>query len=317
MIRAWLLTKDGLTEVDPATAAAEAKAGHGMAWMDFADEPEGCADAVLDTLEIHPLVRDDMVVQANRPKVDNYKSYLYLVIHSARWDDDRPVLREIDIVLGERFLITYHDGRPRAIDAAHDVLPRRSDLLREGPVHLLHFILDTLVDQYLPIMDRIAEEIDELEEVIFENDRAPVNRRILTLKRGMSSLRRVVGPQRDTVLALTRDEYRPIPSEMRLYLRDVYDRMARVSDLLDSFRDETASLLELHISAASNRLNEVIKRLTLIATIGLPLTLVTGWYGMNFPFPEYQWSHGAWWVGGLCVISAGITWWYLKRRNWL
>ena len=317
MIRAWLLTKDALEEVDPATAAREAKAGRGIAWMDYADEPEGCADIVLDTLEIHPLVREDMVVQVNRPKVDNYRNYLYLVIHSARWDQDRPVLREIDIVLGERFLITYHDGHPRAVDAAHDVLPRRPDLLRDGPVHLLHFILDTLVDQYLPIMDRIAEEIDELEEVLFASDKAPVNRRILTLKRGMSSLRRVVGPQRDTVLALTRDEFRPIPPEMRMYLRDVYDRMARISDLLDSFRDETASLLELHISAASNRLNEVIKRLTLIATIGLPLTLVTGWYGMNFPFPEYQWTHGGWWVGGLCVISASITWWYLKRRNWL
>jgi magnesium transporter len=317
MIRAWLMTKDGLESVDPAFAAREAQAGHGVAWMDFADEPEGCADAVLDTFEIHPLVREDIVVHANRPKVDNYRDYLYLVIHSARWDDDRPFLREIDIVLGERFLITYHEGSPRAIDAAHDVLPRRPELLRDGPVHLLHFILDTLVDQYLPIMDRIAEEIDELEEIIFERDQTVANRRILGLKRGMSALRRVVGPQRDTVLALTRDEFRQIPSEMRLYLRDVYDRMARVSDLLDSFRDETASLLELHISAASNRLNEVIKRLTLIATVGLPLTLVTGWYGMNFPFPEYHWTQGVWWVGGLCVISAGITWWYFKRKNWL
>lgn len=317
MIRAWLLTKDGLEAVEPLHAAQQAKAGNGVAWMDFADEPEGCADAVLEVLEIHPLVREDMVVHANRPKVDNYREYLYLVIHSARWDSDRPVLREIDIVLGERYMITYHEGSPRAIDSAHLVLPRRPELLRDGPVHLLHYILDTLVDQYFPIMDRIAEELDELEEVIFENGKDPVNRRILGLKRGMSAMRRVVGPQRDTVLALTRDEFRPIPSEMRLYLRDVYDRMARVSDLLDSFRDETASLLELHISAASNRLNEVIKRLTLIATIGLPLTMVTGWYGMNFPFPEYQWTHGAWWVIGLCVISAAITWLFLKLRNWL
>ena len=317
MIRAWLLTKSGLESVDPEFAAREAKAKHGLAWIDFAEEPEGCADTVLHTLEIHPLVREDMVVQVNRPKVDNYRECLYLVIHSARWDADRPFLREIDIVLGERFLITYHEGNPRAIDAAHTVISRRPDLLRDGPVHLLHFILDTLVDQYLPIMDRIAEEIDELEEIIFEKDQMPANRRILGLKRGMSALRRVVGPQRDTVLALTRDEFRPIPAEMRLYLRDVYDRMARISDLLDSFRDETASLLELHVSTASNRLNEVIKRLTLIATIGLPLTLVTSWYGMNFAFPEYQWLHGGWWVGALCVISAGITWAYLKWRNWL
>ncbi len=318
MIRAYLVTNGGTVAASsPVEAARAAAAGTGLAWMDFADEPDRCADEVLEILQIHPLVREDMMVQINRPKVDNYGSYIYLVMHSARWDEDKPFLREIDIVLGERFLITYHEGQPRSIEAAHEVLPRRSELLRDGPVHVLHFILDALVDQYMPIVDRVSEELDELEEKLFEVDQLPPNRQILQLKRGMSALRRIVGPQRDTVLALTRDEFVPIPPAMRPYLRDVFDRMARVSDLLDSFRDETSSLLDLHVSMTSNRLNEIIKRLTIIATIGLPLTLITSWYGMNFQFHEYQFKHPLIYIVGLCAATAGATWWYLKRNNWL
>src|SRR5262249_38384292 len=141
------------------------------------------------------------------------------------------------------------------------------------------FLLDVLVDHYLPLVDRLANDVDQLEEDVFQDTSSAMHARILRIKRGIGGLRRIVGPQRDTVLALTRDELRPIPAELRPYLRDVYDRLARVADMLDSFRDESASVLELHLSAVSNRMNEVIKRLTVIATIGLPLTVVTSYYG--------------------------------------
>jgi magnesium transporter len=139
----------------------------------------------------------------------------------------------------------------------------------------------------------------------------------MRMKRGMAALRRIVGPERDTMLALTRDEYRVIPPEIRPYLRDVYDRLARFNDLLDSFRDEVAGLLELHVSVVSNRLNQVIKVLTVIATLGLPLTVVTSYYGMNFEFAEYHWKYGELYVIGLLVALVGGTWWYLRRRRWI
>src|SRR5262249_27677487 len=144
----------------------------------------------------------------------------------------------------------------------------------------------------------------------------PMDEGILKLKRGLSAVRRIVGPQRDTVLALTRDEFRAIPPEVRPYLRDVYDRLARVSDLLDSFRDEAATLLDLHVAVSANRLNEVIKRLTVIATIGLPLTVITGYYGMNFAFPEYRWPHSELFALGLMVLTGLMTWAYLRWRGW-
>jgi magnesium transporter len=165
-------------------------------------------------------------------------------------------------------------------------------------------------------MDRIATEIDEFEDCVFDPRRPPDQQRIIRLKRGMSALRRIVGPQRDTVLALTRDEFRPIPAELRPYLRDVYDRLARVNDLLDSFRDEISTVLELHVSMVSNRMNEVIKRLTVVATVGLPLTIVTSYYGMNFEFGEYHIAHPHLFVLAMLGVSAIATLWYLKRRNW-
>ncbi len=317
MIRAWRVDGDAVRETPPDEAVRAAVADRAArVWIDFEGEGEDAARTVLAPLAIHPLVLEDMVVDVNRPKVDNYGDYLYVVLHSARWDDERAALRELDIVLGLNFLVTYHDSPTRSITAAQEALVRRPALLADGPSHLLHYVLDVLIDNYLPIMDRIAVEIDEFEDCIFDAGRPPDQQRIIRLKRGMSALRRIVGPQRDTVLALTRDEFRAVPAEMRPYLRDVYDRLARVNDLLDSFRDEIATVLELHVSMVSNRMNEVIKRLTVVATVGLPLTIVTSYYGMNFEFGEYHIAHPHLYVLGLLAVTAVATLWYLKRRHW-
>jgi magnesium transporter len=202
------------------------------------------------------------------------------------------------------------------VTAAHEGFPRRPDVLERGPAYLLHYLLDVLVDHYLPITERIAGAIDDLEEACFGEANGPLDQRILRLKRGMLALRRIVGPQRDTMLALTRDEFRAIPAEVRPFLRDVYDRLARVGDLLDSFRDEVTSLLEINVALISNRMNQVIKVLTVIATIMLPLTVVTGYYGMNFHLAEYEWKLGWLYALGLLVATAAGTWWFLKRRRW-
>ena len=317
MIRAWHADASGARELPPGEVVRLALAGPGAAWIDLEAEDEATARALLAPLGIHPVALDDMVAHVNRPKVDDYGSYLYVAVHSARWQTgDRPTLREIDLLVGERFLVTFHEASTRSVDAALAVLPRRPDLLSRGPAHLLHFLLDVLVDHYLPITELIAAEIDSIQEEMFGQADPPMNEGILRLKRGLSALRRIVGPQRDTVLALTRDEFLTVPAEVRPYLRDVYDRLARVSDLLDSFRDEAATLLELHVAITSNRLNQVIKVLTVIATIMLPFTVVTSYYGMNFHLPEFAWRWGWLYALGLLAATAFGTWWYLRRHRW-
>lgn len=315
MTRCWIADARGAREAGPSQAVSAAAAGT-MVWIDLEalDEPE--VSELLRPLAIHPLVVEDMVTDVNRPKVDNYGDYVYVALHSARWEDERPSLNELDIVVGMNFLITYHDTPTRSITAAHATLSRRPDLLANGPAELLHYILDVLVDHYLPIMEHVSAEIDAIEDRVFDPGQPPDHPRILRLKRGMSALRRIVGPQRDAVLALTRDEFRPIPQAMRPYLRDVYDRIARIHDLLDSYREEVSSVLELQITMTSNRLNEVIKRLTVLATIGLPLTVVTSYFGMNFEFGEYKWAYPHLFALGLLLASGLATLWYLRRRGW-
>ena len=318
MIRAWLATDGEARSVSLAEAHAAVRSGGGHVWVDLEDEGEPAVRSALEPFGVHPLVIEDLVLQVNRPKLDNYGDYVYVVVHSARWEapGDRPSLREVDLVVGERWIVSYHDGQTRSVAAAAETPSRRPALLADGPAHLMHFMLDVLVDHYLPIVDRLADDLDELEELVFQDATPAAHARILRLKRGVSALRRIVGPQRDTMLALTRDELRAVPAVLRPYLRDVYDRLARVADMLDSFRDETASVLELHLSAVSNRMNEVIKRLTVIATIFLPLTVVTGYYGMNFPLPEYRWANSEWYALGLMAVTALATWAYLRFRRW-
>jgi len=317
MIRAWHADPSGARAVSPSDAARLAMSGPGAVWIDLEAEPEDAVRALLGPLGIHPVALEDMVAHINRPKVDDYGPYLYVAVHSARWETgERPTLRELDILVGERFLITFHEVSTRSITAAHEVLPRRPELLSRGPAYLLHFVLDVLVDHYLPITERISGEIDAIEEELFGEPETPMSEGVLRLKRGMSALRRIIGPQRDTVLALTRDEFRAVPAEVRPYLRDVYDRLARMSDLLDSFRDEAATLLELQVAVTSNRLNQVIKMLTVIATIMLPLTVITGYYGMNFRLPEFAWRWGWLYALALLAATAAFTWWYLRRRRW-
>jgi len=316
VIQAWIADASGVRAADAEEAIARAKDGSAHAWLDLEDENYDTVCRVLAPLDIHPLVLEDMVMESNRPKLDDYGPYLYLVMHSARWEEARPAIREIDILLGPNFIVTYHDVATRSVTAARDVLQRRPELLQKSTSHLLHFMLDVLVDNYLPIVDRLGEEVDELEEAIFREEPAGAQEQIVRLKRGMAALRRIVGPERDTLLAITRDEFRAIPPDMRPYLRDVYDRLARISDLLDSFRDEIATLLELHVALASNQLNNVIKRLTVIATIGLPLTVVTSYYGMNFRLGVYEWKHGELYVLGVLVATALVTWGVLRWKRW-
>ena len=318
MIRAWVANAEGAREVPLAEAQRVAKAGGGNAWIDIEGEDEAATNAALGPLAIHPLVIEDMVMDVNRPKVDDYGDYLYLVVHSARWEpeEERASLRELDIIVGQHVLVTYHEHETRSAKAAAETLPRRAELLAKGPAVLTHFLLDVLVDNYLPIMDRIAEDVDKLEEDVFLDTAPTINARIIRIKRGLGAMRRIIGPQRDTILALTRDEFRTVPAEVRPYLRDVYDRLARISDLLDTFRDEVSSLLELHVSVTSSRMNEVIKRLTVIATIGLPLTVVTSYFGMNFDMAEFHWKHGEWFAIGVLAVTALATWLYLRAKHW-
>ena len=182
---------------------------------------------------------------------------------------------------------------------------------------MLHHLVDIMVDNFFPVIDQIDEKIDTVQELVFKSGSKMVVNEVFQLKRALLRFRRVVGPERDALLALTRDEFKQITAEVRPYMRDVYDRLARVSDLLESYRDEIATLLEIYLSIVSNRLNEVMKTLTIIATILMPLTLLTGIYGVNLKMHEYEWKHGELYLWGLMAAVSVVTWIFIKRRKLL
>ena len=183
MIHGWVASGDQVRAADCAQALHALAEGSSKVWLDFEGENEAHVREALSPIGVHPLVIEDRVLEVNRPKVDDYGRYLYLVVHSARWDenDQRPALREIDILVGEHVMVTYHNGETRSVTAAREILARRPELLGKGPAYLMHFLLDTLVDHYLPIMDRIAESVAALEEAVFEHDGPELHARIVRL----------------------------------------------------------------------------------------------------------------------------------------
>jgi magnesium transporter len=288
-------------------------------WIDLENTGSAGFDALGPALEFHPMAVEDCVIDVNFPRVDDYGKYVYLAVHSARWDEHEPgpTIKELDVILGADYILTYHEEPTRGITRAYELVCRRGSILSKGPDHLLYLILDVMVDNYMPILEQVQGRVDELEEKILDAPDRGVLAQILTIKRGISSMRRIVGPQRDTILALTRDEYDVIRPEIRPYLRDVYDRLARISDLLDSFRDELATILDIYVSQVSNQLNEVMKVLTLITVIIVPVTLVASIYGMNVHFPGVNSREGFATAVGIMVLTALGMVWFFRSRKWL
>ncbi len=320
MIRCVAARNGRVEDFDPARLPAVLADAAARVWIDLDNTGTEGFDALAPALGFHPLAIEDCVHDINHPKVDSYGDYLYLAVHSARWDEEapEPVLRELDMLIGERYLVTYHEGPTRGVTQAMQTLPRRPELLGRGPDRLVHFMLDVMVDNYLPIIEFIQGRLDGLEERCFHAPGQRVLAEILRLKHGMAMLRRIAGPQRDTILSLSRVEFAPIRPETRPYLRDVYDRMVRVGDLLDSFRDELAALLDIYATQVSNRLNEVMKVLTAFSVIIMPVTLVTSLYGMNFRhMPELGWRYGYLWALGLMLAVGLAVYAWLRGRRWL
>jgi len=288
-------------------------------WIDLENTGAAGFDALAPALVFHPMAVEDCVMDVNFPRVDDYDQYIYMAVHSARWgaDEASPTIKELDILLGHDFLVTYHEEPTRGVTRAHELVCRRGQLLSKGPDHLLYLILDVMVDNYMPILERVDGEVDRLEEKVLHAPSRELLAEILSFKRGIAALRRIVGPQRDTILTLTRDEYDLIRPEMRPYLRDVFDRLARISDLLDSFRDELATMLDIYVSQVSNQLNEVMKVLTAITVIIVPVTLVASIFGMNVIFPGFNTPAGFYAAMGIMVLTALGMWWYFRSRRWL
>jgi magnesium transporter len=270
----------------------------------------------------HELSVEDALSISHHPKVEAYDSYLYVILHGIDLEaaKRRFTTRDVDFFVGQRYLVTVHDGRSRSIRQVRDMCVRNGGVcFNDGPFGLMHRIVDAMSDNYRPEIERLEERMDRLEREVFSKPRHDLIRGILALKRDIVALRQVVLPQRDVISRLARREFGQIDPALAYRFRDVHDHFVRLSDESLMFQDRATSLVEAHLSTVSNRLNSVMKVLTVITTIFMPLTFITGLFGMNVDLPDLGFgAHATFWV--LLLFMAGVVilmlWWF-RHEKWL
>lgn len=293
----------------------------GLVWVAL-EEPdeEEIARVLANQFHFHPLAVEDCQSDGYQtPKLDDYGDYLFLVVQSVTSGGllDGDTTRELNIFLGDNYLVSSSLRKITAVEKLRKRLERDERIYQNGSDFLCHALLDQVVDEFIPHIDQLEEEIDFLEEAVLSNPDPQTLQRILRLKRYSMNLRRVISPQREVINRLCRDDFPMIDPHSRMYFRDVYDHLVRIFDMLDGIRDMTTSALEVYLNATSLRLNEVMKALTIVSTIFLPLSFVAGIYGMNFDYmPELGWRWGYPLVWLIFVLIAGGMLSYFRKRRW-
>jgi magnesium transporter len=314
--------RDGVTEQAAKFDRAWLNPASGVhLWVDLAAPsiPEGLI--LSDTFNFHRLSVEDALSARQYPKVEAYDGYLYVILHGIHYQkgDHSFATHDVDFFVGPNYLVTVHDGDSISINELRDHATRNPKILTEGPVSLLHRIVDSMVDSIRPEVDKLEERIDDLEARIFDRPDPKLIRQILEQKRQVAGLRRIVTPQRDVIARLARRDFVDVSTEMSFRFRDVYDHLQRIADDVLIFQDRITGMLDAHLSNVSNRLNEVMKVLTVVSTILMPLTLLTSVYGMNVPLPLFPGGEHAqfWWIFWICVAIASVMLAMFRRRGWI
>lgn len=292
-----------------------------VVWVDLAAPTPDETRLLSDVFHFHELAVEDALSELHHPKIEAYDDYVYLILHGIDFEEaeHRFATHDVDFFLGVNYLVTVHDGASRSVARLRDVCPRNDLVLAEGSAALLYRIVDTMVDNYGPEVDRLEGRLDAMEHEVFERPRPELMRKILDLKRDVASLRRVTMPQRDAVGRLARREFPLVTESLAYRFRDVHDHLVRLADEGTGFQDRISSLLDAHLSNLSNQLSQTMRVLTVIATIFMPLTLLTGMFGMNVELPGFVTSGrlGFWEIAGAMLVVTGIMLWIFRKRDWI
>ena len=322
-MQAYILVDGSIERTSSLEEVCTAHAAGKKMWVDLERRTPDIDHALRDTFGIHPLVVEDIWSERSIPKMDEFDEYLYVVVHGVRRESTpkKVELFMLDIVFAQDFVLTQHRD-PFSAEAVRTRLMKEPRLLVDGAAWLAHAFLDDVVDRYLPLIDALGGALERVEHDVLataaesgERDLLP---ELFALKRAIHSVDRITHHQRDILQRLSRCELREVPREAMPYFRDVHDHFTRVADRADALRDIIVDVTDAFLGVQSSRMNSTVKRLTLISTLMLPLTLVTGFYGMNFRhMPELQWKWGELYALGLLVLVAASALTYLKRKRWI
>ena len=271
--------------------------------------------------DIHPLVLEDILNTNQRPKIEDFGEYIFLVLKMVNYDAKANTIdiEQVSIILGKNFVISFQEKEGDVFDLIRARIRNKKAKIRGfGNDYLLYALIDAIVDNYFTVLEQIGEKIETLEDEVLENPSSSIMSAVHSMKRELIFLRKSVWPLREVINNLQRGETKLIDKHTQIYLRDVYDHTIQVIDAVETFRDMASGLADLYLSSISNKMNEVMKILTIFAAIFIPLTFIAGVYGMNFYFmPELKWRYGYFAVWGIIFTVALGMLLYFKKKKWI
>ena len=312
------------TDSSPETIQEVLHDPHALIWLDIMGNCSSQEALLHDVFELAPITIQTMDEEKERAKFNEQENYFYLVLHGLSYDAqiDEAATPKLDIVFGKNFMITVHRATLPWLDSLFEEAQEKSadeHTLSRGIAFLLYALLDALVDSYFPVLDDIDEIIDDLEDVTVNSTSNDVQVRIFRIKRSLAQMRRVISPQVEVTNSLLARAGKFIPAKAEPYFADVHDHLLRAFEVLDSYRDLMSGMLDVYLTTVSNRLNVVMKQLTIIAAIFLPITFITGVFGQNFghlPQVEHDNGYLFWIVLAFMGLVTVMQIWYFKKRGW-
>jgi magnesium transporter len=269
---------------------------------------------------IHPLILEDIGDTTQRPKVEDFEDYLFIVIKMLYYNSKGKIQAEqVSLILGKNFVISFQETKGDVFDPVRERIEKEKGRIRKmGSDYLLYRLIDAVVDNCFSVLEKMGDEIEDLEKDIVERVAPESLHDIYSFKKDMILLRRAVWPLREVINAFTRESPALITEDTDIYFRDVYDHTIQVIDTVETFRDMLSGLHDTYLSSISNKMNEIMKILTMFASIFIPLTFIVGIYGMNFSLmPELKWRWGYFTVWGIIILVGVSMIFYFKRKKWL
>jgi magnesium transporter len=271
--------------------------------------------------ELHPLILEDILSTGQRPKFEDFEKYIFIVLKMISYNEENQSVEaeQVSLILGPNYVISFQERLGDVFEQIRDRIRKAKGRVRKmGADYLAYALIDAIVDNYFVILERLGEKIESMEEEVVGDPTERTVQQIHSLKREMITLRKSIWPLRELIAGLQKSESSLIKETTDIYLRDVYDHTIQIIDTIESFRDMVSGMLDIYLSSLSNKMNAVMKVLTIIATLFIPLTFVAGIYGMNFEYmPELKvrWAYGAVWL--VMITIAVIMLFYFRRKKWL
>ncbi len=291
-----------------------------VTWIDIQSiEDEKVIDSIGSLFNIHPLIIEDIKRIGQRPKMEEFDTYSYFVLRMFSFQNDKIQTEQVSIVMGGSYIITFQEKPGDVFDPLRErIRAKKFRINTRGSDFLAYSLMDVIIDNYFVILETLGEEVEHLEDVLLLNPTKAALHKIHSLKRKVLSLRRSVWPLRELLTNFERSESPLIQRSTHEYIRDVYDHAIQIIDTVETYRDSLSSMLDIYLSSVSNRMNEIMKVLTVISTFFIPLTFITGLYGMNFKYmPELslRWGYPAVLIIMIITVAGLVV--YFKKKKWL